>query len=60
MNLVDEIRMTALLPSLVPNLPSLALQGLSDNNSTIYRSTEGYSKTSPENTYRPEGTLNMP
>jgi hypothetical protein len=35
MNLVDEIRMTALLPSLVPNLPSLALQGLSEASDPI-------------------------
>jgi hypothetical protein len=35
MNLVNEIRMTALLPSLVPNLPSLALQGLSEASDPI-------------------------
>jgi hypothetical protein len=34
-NLVNEIRMTALLPSLVPNLPSLALQGLSEASDPI-------------------------
>jgi hypothetical protein len=31
-----------------------------NNNSTIYRSTEGYSKTLPEKTYCPEGNLTMP
>jgi hypothetical protein len=30
------------------------------NNSTIYRLTEGYSKTLPEKTYPPEGTLPTP
>jgi hypothetical protein len=35
MNLVNVIRMTALLPSLVPNLPSLALQGLSEASDPI-------------------------
>jgi hypothetical protein len=31
-----------------------------NNNSTIYRNYFGYSKTWPENTYRPEGTLPTP
>jgi hypothetical protein len=35
MYLVDKIRMTDLLPSLVPNLPSLALQGLSEASDPI-------------------------
>jgi uncharacterized protein (UPF0305 family) len=31
-----------------------------NNNSTIYRIYFGYSKTLPENTYHPEGTLPTP
>jgi hypothetical protein len=31
-----------------------------NNNSTIYRNYFGYSKTWPENTYHPEGTLPTP
>jgi hypothetical protein len=34
--------------------------GWNNNNSTIYRNYFGYSKTWPENTYRPEGTLPTP
>jgi hypothetical protein len=33
---------------------------IDNNNSTIYRNYFGYSKTWPENTYHPEGTLPTP
>jgi hypothetical protein len=44
----------------VNTLDSSSIQGSSDNNnSTIYRLTDDYSKTS-QKTYRPEGTLPTP